>query len=84
MLERESGEISLAEQAELLGISRSSLYYEPVGLLSKKSPSSGALMRFTVGTHFMDYAASLRRFAEKAWQFRAQPSSTTCAKYALP
>jgi len=31
MLERESGEISLAEQAALLGLSRSSLYYEPVG-----------------------------------------------------
>jgi len=31
MLEREKPEISLAEQADLLGISRSSLYYEPVG-----------------------------------------------------
>jgi len=31
MLEREAREISLAEQTELLGISRSSLYYEPVG-----------------------------------------------------
>jgi putative transposase len=31
MLEGEAGEISLAEQAALLGISRSSLYYEPVG-----------------------------------------------------
>ena len=31
MLERESSEVSLAEQAELLSISRSSLYYEPVG-----------------------------------------------------
>jgi len=31
MLERENSDISLTEQAELLGISRSSLYYEPVG-----------------------------------------------------
>lgn len=31
MLERENPEISLAEQAELLGISRSSLYYQPFG-----------------------------------------------------
>jgi putative transposase len=31
MLERDADEISLAKQAELLNISRSSLYYEPVG-----------------------------------------------------
>lgn len=31
MLERESSELSLATQAELLSISRASLYYEPVG-----------------------------------------------------
>jgi len=31
MLERGSGEISLVEQAHLLNISRSSLYYKPVG-----------------------------------------------------
>ena len=31
MLERDASELSLANQAELLGLSRSSLYYEPVG-----------------------------------------------------
>lgn len=36
MLERETREISLAEQTELLGISRSSLYYEPVGPSEKE------------------------------------------------
>ena len=31
MIEREGGELPLGVQAELLGISRSSLYYHPVG-----------------------------------------------------
>jgi len=36
MLEWEASEISLASQVELLGISRSSLYYEPVGPSEKE------------------------------------------------
>jgi len=36
MLERDTREISLAEQTELLGVSRSSLYYEPVGPSEKE------------------------------------------------
>ncbi len=46
MLERETCELPLAIQAELLGLSRS-------GLRPKKSRSSIASMRFTLSTRFM-------------------------------
>ena len=36
MLERQQAELPLVTQAELLGICRSSLYYEPVGPSAKE------------------------------------------------
>lgn len=64
MVERDDPELPLSVQAQLLGISRSSLYYRPVG----PSPE-GVAIKHRIGELYTEYpsygstrmAASLRR-----------------------
>lgn len=50
MIERESGELSVRQQAELLGLNRSSLYYQPAAVSERE-----VAIKHRIGKLYTDY-----------------------------